>query len=85
VTFNRCEYSKGNNLPTKISTKGKYFPFWKLIFGNLYGKYYKLVKCQKAPVFVIPAKAGIQENQPLLDSRFRGSDGLGDFLRELQG
>jgi len=44
----------------------------------------KLVKNQKIPVFVIPAKAGIQETQPLVDSRFRGSDGLGDFLRDHQ-
>jgi len=36
------------------------------------------------PVFVIPANAGIQENQPLMDSRVRGSDGLGDFLRDHQ-
>ena len=41
----------------------------------------KLLKSQKAPVFVIPAKAGIQENHPLIDSRLRGSDGLADFLR----
>ena len=42
-----------------------------------------LVKSQKAPVFVIPAKAGIQEINPAAagDSRFRGSDGFGDFLR----
>ena len=29
----------------------------------------KLVKSQKTPLFVIPAKAGIQEIQPLVDSR----------------
>ena len=29
----------------------------------------KLVKSQKTPVFVIPAKAEIQETQPLMDSR----------------
>ena len=29
----------------------------------------KLVKSQKTPVFVIPAKADIQETQPLMDSR----------------
>ena len=40
-----------------------------------------LVKNQKTPVFVIPAKAGIQENQSLLAYRLRGSDGLGYFLR----
>jgi hypothetical protein len=42
-----------------------------------------LVKSHSS-VFVIPAKAGIQENQPVLDSRFRGRDGLGDFLRLYQ-
>jgi len=41
----------------------------------------KLVKNQKAPALVIPANAGIQGNQPLLDSRVRGSDNFGDFLR----
>ncbi len=40
-----------------------------------------LVKSQKAPVIVIPVKTGIQENQLLIDPRFRGSDGLRDFLR----
>ena len=44
----------------------------------------KLVKSWKAPVVVIPAKAEIQETQPLMDSRFRGNDGLGDFLRDHQ-
>jgi len=39
------------------------------------------VKSQKAPVIVIPANAGIQENQPFMDSRIRGSDSFGDFLR----
>jgi len=45
----------------------------------------KLAKSRKAPVVVIPAKAGIQGNQVVMDSRFRGSDGLGDFLRIHQG
>jgi len=40
-----------------------------------------LVKSQKSSVFVIPAKAGIQEYQVVMDPRFRGGDGLGDFLR----
>jgi len=44
----------------------------------------EFVKSQKLPVFVIPAKAGIQGNQSLLDSRLRGSDGLGDFLQDHQ-
>jgi len=44
----------------------------------------KLVKSRKAPVVVIPANAGIQGNQALLDSSVRRSDGLGDFLRDHQ-
>jgi hypothetical protein len=40
-----------------------------------------LVKSRFYPVFVIPAKAGIQLNQAVLDSRLRGSDGFSDFLR----
>jgi hypothetical protein len=44
----------------------------------------EFVKSQKAPVIVIPANAGIQGNQSLLDSRVRGSDGLRDFLRDHQ-
>ena len=39
------------------------------------------VKSQKILVIVIPVKTGILENKLLMDSRFRGSDGLGDFLR----
>ncbi|HBF44018.1 MAG TPA: hypothetical protein DDW42_10415 [Desulfobacteraceae bacterium] len=39
----------------------------------------KLAKSQKVPLLVIPAKAGIQENQELLDSRFRGSDTILTF------
>ena len=42
------------------------------------------VKNQRAPVIVIPANAGIQENQPFMDSRVRESDGFGDFLRGQQ-
>ena len=49
-----------------------------LISGLMYDEF---VKSQKAPVIVIPANAGIQENQPFMDSRVRGSDGFGDFLR----
>ena len=44
----------------------------------------KLVKSQKWSFFVIPANAGIQENQSLLYSRVRGSDRFGDFLRAYQ-
>jgi hypothetical protein len=39
------------------------------------------VKSGKPPFPVIPVKTGIQGFQALLDSRLRGSDGLGDFLR----
>jgi len=44
----------------------------------------EFVKSQKAPVIVIPANAGIQENQLLMDSRVRGNDGLGGLLRARQ-
>ena len=56
----------------------------KIVILLLIMNFDRLVKSQKAPVFVIPAKAGIQENQQLIDSRLRGSDGLGDFLRNHQ-
>jgi hypothetical protein len=35
-------------------------------------------------IFVIPAKAGIQLIQVILDSCFRRSDGFPDFLRDHQ-
>ena len=41
-----------------------------------------LVKSRFYPVFVIPAKAGIQLNQAVLGSRLRGSDVFSDFLRD---
>jgi hypothetical protein len=44
----------------------------------------ELVRSPKTLFSVIPAKAGIQSLQGLLDSRLRGSDGLGDFLRAHQ-
>ena len=40
-----------------------------------------LVKSLFCPIFVIPAKAGIQLIQAVLDSCFRRSDGFSDFLR----
>jgi hypothetical protein len=43
-----------------------------------------LVKSPKLPIFVIPAKAGIQEYQLLLEPGLRRGDGLGDFLRMCQ-
>jgi hypothetical protein len=39
-------------------------------------------KSQKMRFYVIPAKAGIQEQQLLLDPGFRRGDGFDDFLRE---
>jgi len=39
------------------------------------------IKNHNTPLGVIPAQAGIQRNQSVLDSRLRGSDELGDFLR----
>ena len=44
-------------------------------------KYDAFVKSPLQPLSVIPAKAGIQLFQALLDSRFRGSDVVFDFLR----
>jgi len=57
-----------------------------MIFGQFLSDrtFDKLVKSQKWPLFVIPANAVIQENQSLMDSRVRGSDNLGDFLRDHQ-
>ena len=40
-----------------------------------------LVKSQKTPFFVIPAEAGIQEYQGLLDPGFRRGDDFGDLLQ----
>ena len=48
-------------------------------------EYDGLVKSRFYPLSVIPAKAGIQLNQEVLDSRLRGSDGFFDFLRDHQG
>jgi len=44
----------------------------------------ELVKSRKSPFSVIPAKAGIQEYQGLLDPGFRRGDGSEDFLRKHQ-
>jgi len=44
----------------------------------------EVVKSKKSHFSVIPAKAGIQSFQGLLDSRLRGSDDLGGFLRVRQ-
>ena len=39
----------------------------------------ELVKSQISTLFVIPAKAGIQQIQSVIDFRFRGSDVQNDF------
>jgi hypothetical protein len=44
----------------------------------------ELVKSQEFPFGVIPAKAGIQSFHKVLDSGFRRSDELSDFLRVYQ-
>jgi hypothetical protein len=44
----------------------------------------ELVKSHRTLFSVIPVKTGIQKIQGVLDSRLRGSDGLGDFLRARQ-
>jgi len=44
----------------------------------------EFVKNPFYPIFVIPAKAGIQLIQAVLDSCFRRSDGFSDFLRDHQ-
>jgi len=43
----------------------------------------ELVKSRKSPVFVIPAKAGIQELRALLDPGFRRGDGFRDFFEPI--
>jgi hypothetical protein len=46
--------------------------------------FHALVKSQETRLFVIPAKAGIQGFQEVLDPGFRRGDGFGDFLRGRQ-
>ena len=55
-----------------------------LIKKRLYANYDGFVKSPFCPIFVIPAKAGIQLIQAVLDSCFRRSDGFSDFLRDHQ-
>jgi len=45
------------------------------------GKFDGLVRIQTAPFSVIPAEAGIQEYQEVLDPGFRRGDSLEGFLR----
>jgi hypothetical protein len=51
------------------------FEIWILYFDGF-------VKSPFGPIFVIPAKAGIQFIKEVLDSCFRRSDGFPDFLRD---
>jgi hypothetical protein len=44
----------------------------------------ELAKSQETLFSVIPAKAGIQGIQAVLDSRLRGRDGFSNFLRSHQ-
>jgi hypothetical protein len=73
-----------------VTLKGsKPFKFFLTVARNQNHKYITIkidefAKSQKSLVSVIPAKAGIQGNQSLLDSRVRGSDDLRDFLRDHQ-
>ena len=47
-------------------------------------RYDGLVKSHIFSIFVIPAKAGIQLFQIVLDSCFRRREGFSDFLRDCQ-
>jgi len=49
--------------------------------GGYHEREFAYLGIVKSLFFVIPAKAGIQSFQALLDSRLRGSDDLEDFLR----
>jgi hypothetical protein len=64
--------------------KNKYL--WKSVSKLIYLilKHDGFVKSPFCPIFVIPAKAGIQLIQVVLDSCFRRSDGFFDFLRDYQ-
>jgi hypothetical protein len=46
--------------------------------------YDELVKSRNSKEFVIPAEAGIQLFQEVLDPGFRRGDASGDFLRDHQ-
>ena len=47
-------------------------------------KFEGFVRSPKTHFSVIPVKTGIQVIQEVLDSRLRGSDDYGDFLRNHQ-
>jgi hypothetical protein len=52
--------------------------------GGIKAKIDELVKSRNSIVFVIPAKAGIQLFQDVLDPGFRRGDAPRDFLRDHQ-
>ena len=80
--FNACEerflfspFEKGDEGGFNDFSKNKFFP---------QSNYDDLVKSRNSIEFVIPAKAGIQLFQDVLDPGFRRGDGLFDFLRSHQ-
>jgi len=54
------------------------------VLKNKVTNFDELAKSQKITSPVIPAKAGIQTKQELLDPGFRRGDGFDDFLRSRQ-
>ena len=73
-------FSQYDDQPKEI--KKKFRKQLKLLKSN--PKHYDLVNSQFGTVFVIPSKEGIQLFKHVMDSRFRGNDKLGDFLRNRQ-
>jgi hypothetical protein len=54
------------------------------VLNNEVANFDGFAKSPKMRFSVIPVKTGIQEIQEVLDSRLRGSDDCGDFLRKHQ-
>jgi len=91
------DYYEGSNILDKISVEVADFTLeddlrQEILSGkrkrklkNVTIKVDAFVKSRKMPFSVIPAKAGIQCLQALLDSGFRRSDEVWDFLRVHQG
>ncbi len=65
-----------HNIPQTVSGLRSVWDFYHLQFEPKLGDYYLRVILN-----VIPAKAGIQSFQAVMDSRFRGSDTIFVFLR----
>jgi hypothetical protein len=70
----QMQNSNPRNVKKTIQAKAIWICFCHLNFDAF-------VKSPKTLFSVIPAEAGIQSLQGVLDSRLRGSDGLEDFLR----